>query len=49
MILFIDTAFDITTLVIKKDEKFYKEKIDANISISQVLIERTKIILEKAN
>ena len=49
MIFFIDTAFDITTLAIKKENSFYKETIDANINISQVLIDRTKIILDKSS
>lgn len=48
MIFFIDTSFDITTIAIKKDEKFYKEIIDVNTNISQVLVERTKIILKKS-
>ena len=48
MIFFIDTAFDITTLAIKKENSFYKETIDANTNISQVLIDRTKIILDKS-
>ena len=48
MIFFIDTAFDVTTLVIKKENYFYKEIIDANTNISQVLIDRTKIILDKS-
>ena len=48
MIFFIDTAFDITKLAIKKENSFYEETIDANTNISQVLIDRTKIILDKS-
>ena len=48
MIFFIDTAFDITKLAIKKENFFYEEIIDANTNISQVLIDRTKIILDKS-
>lgn len=48
MIFFIDTAFDITKLAIKKENSFYEEIIDANTNISQVLIDRTKIILDKS-
>ena len=48
MIFFIDTAFDVTILAIKKENAFYKEIIDANKNISQVLIDRTKIILDKS-
>ena len=48
MIFFIDTAFDVTTLAIKKENFFYKETIDANTNISQVLIDRTQIILDKS-
>ena len=48
MIFFIDTAFDITKLAIKKENSFYEETIDDNTNISQVLIDRTKIILDKS-
>ena len=48
MIFFIDTAFDITKLAIKKENSFYEETINANTNISQVLIDRTKIILDKS-
>jgi len=46
MILYIDTAFDETTLAVKKDKKIFKEKISKNINISQVLIEKTKHIFK---
>jgi len=49
MIFFIDTAFDITTLAIKKDGKIYKEIIEEKINISQVLIDRTKSLFNKAS
>ena len=48
MIFFIDTAFDVTTIAIKKEEKFYKEIIDTDTNISQVLIDRTRAILDKS-
>jgi len=49
MIFFIDTAFDITTLAIKKDGKVYKEIIEEKINISQVLIDRTKKLFNQAS
>ena len=33
MIFFIDTAFDITKLAIKKENSFYEETINANTNI----------------
>ncbi len=48
MIFFIDTAFDITTLAIKKDGNIYKETIEEKINISQALIDRTKNLFNKA-
>ena len=47
MILYIDTAFDETTLAIKKDKKIFEEKISKNTNISQILIEKTKHIFKK--
>ena len=47
MILYIDTAFDETTLAIKKDKKIFEEKISKNINISQLLIKKTKHIIKK--
>tara|TARA_B100001093_G_scaffold263923_1_gene252350 strand:+ start:1276 stop:1947 length:672 start_codon:yes stop_codon:yes gene_type:complete len=47
MILFIDTAFDKTTLAIQKDKKIFEEKISKNTNISQLLIEETKHIFKK--
>ena len=47
MILYIDTAFDETTLAIQKDKKIFEEKISKNTNISQVLIEKTKRIFKK--
>jgi tRNA threonylcarbamoyl adenosine modification protein YeaZ len=47
MILYIDTAFDETTLAIKKDKKIFEEKISKNKNVSQVLIEKTKHIFKK--
>lgn len=49
MILFIDTAFENTILAIKKNDKIFEKSIDANINISQVLINETKKLLKKAN
>ena len=48
MILYIDTAFDETTLAIQKDKKIFEEKISKNTNISQVLIEKTKHIFKKS-
>jgi tRNA threonylcarbamoyl adenosine modification protein YeaZ len=48
MILFIDTAFDKTTLALKEDGKIYHEIISEKINISQVIIERTRDLLKKA-
>ena len=48
MILFIDTAFDKTTLALKEGEKIYHEIISKKINISQVIIERTHDLLKKA-
>ena len=47
MILYLDTAFDETTLAIKKDKKIFEEKISKNTNISQILIEKTKHIFKK--
>ena len=47
MILFVDTAFDETTLAIKKDKKIFEEIISKNTNISQVLIEKTEHIFKK--
>jgi len=48
MILFIDTAFDKTTLALKEDGKIYHEIISEKINISRVIIERTSDLLKKA-
>tara|TARA_B110000238_G_scaffold40068_1_gene42606 strand:+ start:3129 stop:3812 length:684 start_codon:yes stop_codon:yes gene_type:complete len=48
MILFIDTAFDKTTLALKEDGKIYHEIISGKINISRVIIERTSDLLKKA-
>ena len=48
MILFIDTAFDKTTLALKEGGKIYHEIICEKINISQVIIERTSDLLKKA-
>ena len=48
MILFIDTAFDKTTLALKVSGKIYKEIISEKINISQVIIKRTSGLIKKA-
>tara|TARA_B110000240_G_scaffold191671_1_gene234604 strand:- start:52 stop:741 length:690 start_codon:yes stop_codon:yes gene_type:complete len=48
MILFIDTAFDKTTLALKQGGTIYQEIISERINISQVIIERTRSLLKKA-
>ena len=48
MILFIDTAFDKTTLALKEDGKIYHEIISEKINISRVIIEQTSDLLKKA-
>ena len=49
MILFLDTAFDVTSIAIKKDKKVYKEAINQNINISQNLVLYINNILKRAN
>jgi len=48
MILFIDTAFDKTTLALKEGGTIHQEIISEKINISQVIIERTRDLLTKA-
>ena len=48
MILFIDTAFDKTTLALKEGGKIYHDTISEKTNISQVIIERTSGLLKKS-
>ena len=48
MILFIDTAFNKIILAVKKNNKIFKKEIKSDKNISQILIEKTKEILEEA-
>ena len=49
MILFLDTAFGVTSIAIKKDKKVYKEAINQNINISQNLVLYINNILKRVN
>ena len=49
MILFLNTAFDVTSIAIKKDKKVYKEAINQNINISQNLVLYINNILKRVN
>ena len=48
MILYLDTAFNETTIALKKDKKFYESKISEKINISKEIISSLRNIFEES-